>query len=328
MGNAFQGISEKNLRVSLFLFFGLLFLSAAFFAFASDATSGKNIFQDTDQDGLSNEEEKLYGTDPFKKDTDGDGYGDGVEVESGYDPLKKAPGDKIVTMSISDTKQSSAAQNGDNLTEKASVEIATVLRDATESDSLSLDQINETVERVLSGTTQEIHLPDVDTKDIKIKKAPSKKLSEKARKEEEREDILEYLTVLSYSIANNSPKAFHTADELEGLLSALSGESLSALSAGDMTYLDQMEDRGKKMLEEIRGVEVPEAMLDIHIKALKMALYSSQIKSELKTDGTDPLGQVAALSRAQGFLAVVLELSQEITDKLEKYDIAEIPVDL
>jgi len=42
---------------------------------------------DTDQDGLTDEEEKELGTDPKKKDTDGDGYSDGDEVAGGYDPL-------------------------------------------------------------------------------------------------------------------------------------------------------------------------------------------------------------------------------------------------
>ncbi|MFH1610466.1 MAG: hypothetical protein ABIA91_01110 [Patescibacteria group bacterium] len=44
-------------------------------------------FQDTDGDGLSDEEEiGIWGTDPTNPDTDGDGYSDGKEVESGYNP--------------------------------------------------------------------------------------------------------------------------------------------------------------------------------------------------------------------------------------------------
>lgn len=41
---------------------------------------------DTDQDGLSDREEEIYGTDPNRADSDGDGYGDGQEVASGTDP--------------------------------------------------------------------------------------------------------------------------------------------------------------------------------------------------------------------------------------------------
>lgn len=42
---------------------------------------------DSDNDGLTDVQEKTYGTDPLKTDTDGDGYLDGAEVSSGYNPL-------------------------------------------------------------------------------------------------------------------------------------------------------------------------------------------------------------------------------------------------
>ncbi len=41
---------------------------------------------DTDGDGLTDEEEIIFGTDANKPDSDDDGYLDGNEVESGYDP--------------------------------------------------------------------------------------------------------------------------------------------------------------------------------------------------------------------------------------------------
>jgi len=43
---------------------------------------------DSDHDGLSDEDEIRYGTDPYNPDTDGDGLSDGWEVMHGTDPLK------------------------------------------------------------------------------------------------------------------------------------------------------------------------------------------------------------------------------------------------
>lgn len=41
---------------------------------------------DSDNDGLTDAEEELYGTDPTNPDTDNDGYSDGEEVLAGYNP--------------------------------------------------------------------------------------------------------------------------------------------------------------------------------------------------------------------------------------------------
>jgi hypothetical protein len=43
---------------------------------------------DSDNDGLFDREEvRVYGSDPMKTDTDGDGYSDGQEVKGGFNPL-------------------------------------------------------------------------------------------------------------------------------------------------------------------------------------------------------------------------------------------------
>lgn len=43
---------------------------------------------DTDGDGVTDDQEKAKGTDPNNPDTDGDGLLDGAEMQSGTDPLK------------------------------------------------------------------------------------------------------------------------------------------------------------------------------------------------------------------------------------------------
>ncbi|HBE89762.1 MAG: hypothetical protein A3E37_02460 [Candidatus Andersenbacteria bacterium RIFCSPHIGHO2_12_FULL_46_9] len=50
---------------------------------------------DNDQDGLTNSEEQVWGTDINNPDTDGDGYLDGEEVVANHDPNKPAPDDLL-----------------------------------------------------------------------------------------------------------------------------------------------------------------------------------------------------------------------------------------
>jgi hypothetical protein len=78
----------KSVKLSFLILGALLTLSFAFFSYAEDlSVTSSNIFLDSDQDGLADEEETTYGTDPQKYDTDGDSYSDGMEVKTGYSPF-------------------------------------------------------------------------------------------------------------------------------------------------------------------------------------------------------------------------------------------------
>ena len=46
---------------------------------------------DTDTDGLIDDLEVAFQTDPARPDTDGDGFSDGLEVEQGYSPVSALP---------------------------------------------------------------------------------------------------------------------------------------------------------------------------------------------------------------------------------------------
>jgi hypothetical protein len=73
---------------------------------------------DSDEDGLSDEEEALYGTDPTKRDTDGDGIGDKVEVllsTVGLDPL--VPDNPGTCSNIDPTQVKTLDSDGDGLTD-------------------------------------------------------------------------------------------------------------------------------------------------------------------------------------------------------------------
>lgn len=325
-----SGISRVQMRTSLLLFFGLLISSVTFFVSADDTMTDKNIFQDSDQDGLSNDEEALYKTDPLDKDSDDDGYTDGVEVESGYDPRKPAPGDKLVDTKEGSRENESQVGASTNLTTQVSEQIATMVQESTleGGEEVTLDTITESVQSVLDQTDQEIVLPEVSVDEVKVKKV-SKKLKEAERLEKEKEDAVEYLTVMAYILANNSPKKFHSQNDLSSLLTSLGTDSLSAITLGNTKYLEDLSKKGEKILEETKDIEVPEGMLDVHVRAIKMAKYSITLKDEVsKTNPSDPLGQIASLSKLQGFFGVVSDFSQEIYSKMAEYGIKEIPIDL
>lgn len=51
--------------------------------------------RDTDNDGLTDWEERLHGADPENPDTDSDGTNDGDEIRNGRDPIKPGPNDLL-----------------------------------------------------------------------------------------------------------------------------------------------------------------------------------------------------------------------------------------
>lgn len=314
------GIPADRIRSSLFIFFVLLFFSTGFFVVAGDeGASEMSIFEDADQDGLSNDEENLYGTDPSVRDSDDDGYSDGVEVGSGYDPLKKAPGDRIVQRTEESTYVEGGV-GGDNLTEKVTQEIADVIKSVNDGDkSVSMDQVNEAVEKALDGNMEEVVLPEVDISEIRVKKTPGDE--DKLKK-----DVLEYVTVMAYMMANSSTQEFSTEKDVENIITSVADESASALLSGNMEYLNKLGEQGETILTEAKSIEVPEVMLETHVKALRLATYATALREELTPSQEDPLGLIAVLSKAEGLVAVSESFSQEILAKLEEYGIEGIPL--
>lgn len=115
MKRKFDLLDIKRRRM-LFLAIFLL----AWFKLSSAEGNQLNVFEDKDQDGLTNQEEQAYGTDPNDPDSDHDGYSDGTEVKSGYNPLKPAPGDKLVPDVVPTTTSNVITKKTSSQTEKTS----------------------------------------------------------------------------------------------------------------------------------------------------------------------------------------------------------------
>ena len=141
---------------------------------------------DSDCDGLTNAEEKLYGTNPNNADTDGDGYSDGVEVKSGYNPLKAAPGDKIDTGKGASAGQSTVATNAPTLTDDY-LQNLTAYISSKNGQSISTADINtfadEQLAKSMGDPVTSDTLPNIDQSQIKILKQDYSSLSDTDKKE-------------------------------------------------------------------------------------------------------------------------------------------------
>ena len=68
---------------------------------------------DTDHDGISDEDERLYRTNPDDPDTDHDGYTDRTEIDASWNPLSSelSPGQSLYSQNMRNETLSSEMQS-------------------------------------------------------------------------------------------------------------------------------------------------------------------------------------------------------------------------
>ena len=241
----------RNVKTSLLVLVSLVVISLAFYVSAEDNIESKNnIFLDSDQDGLSDEEEKSLGTDSKNKDTDNDGYSDGVEVKSGYDPRKPAPGDRII---VAETKVAapiiSANPEEENLTKKVAQKVAILAtNNALNEEKVSLEEVEILASELMTPqTSQKIQLSEIKKEDLKIKKQDYKKYSKEKAKIKRKEDFSNYITTVSYVLSSNSPRPITSDTSLSDVLNSLSQEILQAVTLHNSASLEKLSANGEKM---------------------------------------------------------------------------------
>lgn len=294
------------------------------------ANSGKNLFADYDQDGLSNDEEAAYGTDPHNADTDGDGYSDYVEVSSGYDPKKPAPGDRLVKATEPIVVPEVSADGEKNLTEEVSAKLAGVMQaSAAEGKTLTLADIDKVVSDSVESSVQAPKMPEVDVKRIKVKDESYKKLSDDERKEKIQEDAKQYMSAVMYIFAVQFP----------GLVSgdknsptSVAGNTITrlllAFSVGDEKEINAFAEAGAKATEQLYDVEVPESLLDLHVRGIQFSLYSQEMKKSIKIQAGDPLESISNFSLAQGLIASGSEFVTDAQNRLAELGVDSVPLSI
>lgn len=322
----------KNAKLSFLIFAGLVIFSFAVFALAEENSStDKSIFLDSDQDGLTNDEEKSYGTDPYNADTDGDGYSDGVEVTSGYDPLK-AGNDKIVSENtgsekvagISTSTSTANTNETENLTEELSTKVTDLLTQSSANNTeIKIDDLDNLIQQTTESNLTFDDLPEIDEKSIKIKEQNYSNLSEEERLEKEKDDASQYLTAIGYIIATNSPQPIENQDDMQEAFNEMLGsmDEFSNNTSSIPEYFTNLSEKGSSMLEQMKNVEVPQSMVDFHIKGLQLATYAISLEDKISEQTDDPVAMMLSMSKVNNLLYLTTSLFNEMKDELNSLGI-------
>jgi len=315
-------IEIKHIKLTLLILFSLVVSSFGFFSLAQDNSQTKNnIFIDSDQDGLTDQEEAVYGTDPHNPDTDGDGYTDGAEVKSGYDPLIPSPGDKVVKETATTVVDST---DKTSLSKEVAQKILTLTNNTDSTDQasqqISLDQIKNVINDSLQPQDSAAELPVIDKKELKIIKQNYKGTAEKIAAKK-KADFINYAVGIYYVFSSNSQTPITSTGDMPKTINLISQQIITALTTGDYKSLDSLSASAEKIYEQMKSIEVPEEMVDAHIKMLQFTKYAVTIKDTMSSNSQDPLAQIASLTKMQSFIQEVMSFSGEMTAKLQSYGI-------
>ena len=368
-----NGVKIPKSKTIAIVIASFVVFAATYFAMAENKNTS-TVFLDSDQDGLTDQEEKMVGTDPKNSDTDGDGYSDGKEVQSGYNPLKPAPGDQIFptakTSSQQGLQESGTGASGQNAAGDLGLDLSSDLLDSgsalndqvltdlssdsnnpnltnemigefmkltleknnesenfLDNPSFSQEDLNQVVQNALSKTDVQKELPKISDSEMKIlPPVDDKNLKPEEVKEKQKQEIEKYLASLAFIFASNSP---FPVDEPKNFSSSLQTESdnlLSAIMSGDKEKINFYAQKSRDGIEQVKKVEVPYILKDIHKSALQLALYILDFKDSVAVNTSDPMKSLAALSSLQTTAESVLKLQSQLQSILDEYEIKAVEI--
>lgn len=324
----------------------LVVLVFAWLGLAHANNNGLNIFQDRDQDGLSDSEEMAYGTDPDNEDSDGDGYSDGAEVRSGYNPLKPAPGDRIVIEKEPEQPKvagsSDENNNGENLTdlfiekiqEEKGGEIDVLQQfsqnpeEFTDLDefeklseiSLTKQDIETILQDSLSGQLEQDQLEMLDESEIVVLEKPTGKDDEEIKKKE-KEQIEQYFTAVGYVSLSHSPVEIENENELDTKAIDFINQLAIYVQQGNTEEMDNLRQDGQEMFDETKEIPVPEVLKDVHLTGLSVLNYVLKIDPEDLANSNDPINQILIIGKVQAALSELENMQEQVINILDEYGI-------
>jgi len=212
------------------------------------------------------------------------------------------------------------SSSSDNLTSEVAQRLSSALMDGAEDPQLSIGKLNEIINESLSQSFSESDLPEIEPGEIKIKKQNFEGMKIEQIRAIQKADFIDYTVAVYYIMATNSPRPITNSDEVSGIANFASQSVLTALTSRSSSAVNELANSGQRILTQLQDIEIPEDLLDIHIKAIKFAKYAIKLQPTINADTEDPLADLVNLSKLEGLAFSMFEFSGEIQKKFAEYE--------
>lgn len=241
--------------------------------------------QDSDNDGLPDQLEPMYRTDPVKPDTDSDGTNDGAEIEALRNPIVAGPNDQLVS---DDVNKNAVDEN--SFTNKY---LNTLPKNASRTDVLSREKLQAFVDQARQQFTVSAYTPAVKT-------APG----------EGKTAIEAYLNSVS-SAQNDKLKAVSSDDITQAWQ--------AAIGRGNSGLINDIVSKLASNLAILKDVSAPAEATTLHkqfLAASEALLNNVKLLQNMKTDF---VGGLIGAKNIEELGSVFNDIAKQISDLETKY---------
>jgi hypothetical protein len=155
-------------------------------------------------------------------------------------------------------------------------------------------------------------LPNIDQSQIKILKQDYSALSDTDRKQKESTDTIRYIKQMAYLLISNAPTQILTTDDFSAFKDTFFSHlaDLSDSSSNEnLEYFSDLGDRLEVIINQAMGIKVPETMVNLHVKFLRIAKGILTLRDS-SFDANDPMGKMVLLSKATAYINLVGDFFQ------------------